>query len=74
MFYIHITDPGYPDPPYPGERRFGPYITKEEALNQAASDASVGMGTSNYKVQRRSRSSPPRVEVSATTNRSARPY
>ena len=44
MFYIHIKDPGYPDPPYPGERRLGPYLTKEEAIDQAISDATVGMG------------------------------
>lgn len=43
-FYIHIDDPGFPDPPWPGQRRFGPYNTVEEALAQAAADAAQGMG------------------------------
>jgi hypothetical protein len=43
-FYIHIADPAYPDAPWPGERRLGPFLTADEALNQAISDASQGFG------------------------------
>jgi len=41
-FYIHIADPGFPEPPWPGERRLGPYNTREEAEAQAVSDAAGG--------------------------------
>lgn len=43
-FYIHIADPGFPDPPWPGFRRLGPFLTQAEALAQAAGDAAQGMG------------------------------
>jgi hypothetical protein len=43
-FYIHIEDPGFPEAPWPGERRLGPFVTEEEALNQAVSDAALGFG------------------------------
>lgn len=41
-FYIHFADPGFPDPPWPGERRLGPFPTPEEAHEQAASDVAHG--------------------------------
>lgn len=41
-YFIHITDPGFPDRPWPGERRFGPY-TLEAAQEQAVSDAAQGI-------------------------------
>lgn len=41
-WYIHIADPGFPEPPWPGERRLGPYPTHEEALAQAVEDAAGG--------------------------------
>ena len=44
-YYIHITDPGFPDHPWPGERRFGPYAELDDAIAQAVSDAAIGMGT-----------------------------
>lgn len=37
-FYIHLADASFDGPPWPGERRLGPYLTVEEAQNQAASD------------------------------------
>lgn len=44
QFYIHIADPGFPDPPWEGQRRLGPFNTKEEAVAQAASDTAMGAG------------------------------
>lgn len=44
-FFIHISDPGFPDPPFPHERRLGPYNTMEEAAAQAVSDTALGFGT-----------------------------
>jgi hypothetical protein len=41
-FYIHMLDPGYPDEPWPGERRLGPYLTLDEASEQAAHDLATG--------------------------------
>lgn len=41
-FYIHIADPSFPEPPWPGERRLGPFPTSDEALEQAISDAAIG--------------------------------
>jgi len=41
-FYVHIKDPGFPDPPWPGERRLGPFLTVEEAHSQAVSDVAQG--------------------------------
>jgi len=43
-FYIHYEDPQFWEPPWPGIRRLGPFLTEQEALNQAASDAAVGAG------------------------------
>lgn len=43
-FYIHIPDPGFPEPPWPGERRLGPFNTAEEAEAQAIDDVARGMG------------------------------
>jgi len=37
-YFIHVRDPGFPDPPWPGERRLGPFLTLEEAEAQATSD------------------------------------
>lgn len=42
MFYLHVRDPQFDDPPYPGERRLGPYTTSREARDQAASDLAIG--------------------------------
>jgi hypothetical protein len=39
QFYIHVDDPSFPDAPWPGVRRLGPYLTLEEAQAQATSDA-----------------------------------
>lgn len=44
-YFIHLEDPGFPDEPWPGVRRLGPYPTSEEAFEQAVSDAAYGMGT-----------------------------
>jgi hypothetical protein len=44
VFFIHLDDPGFPDPPWPGQRRLGPYETAEEAYEQAVSDAASGAG------------------------------
>lgn len=41
-FYIHVVDPGFPDPPWPGERRLGPFLTAEEAEAQAVNDVAHG--------------------------------
>lgn len=41
-FYVHVEDPGFPEPPWPGERRLGPFPTAAEALEQAVSDAALG--------------------------------
>jgi hypothetical protein len=43
-FFIHLEDPGFPEHPWPGQRRLGPYPTSEEAVEQAVSDASLGHG------------------------------
>lgn len=43
-FWIHYADPGFPDPPWPGVRRVGPFNNVEEAKAQAASDAATGQG------------------------------
>lgn len=43
-FFIHLADPGFPNPPFPGARRLGPYNTVEEALAQAVADAAQGAG------------------------------
>lgn len=43
-WYIHVADPGFPEPPWPGERRLGPYLTDTEAIEQAVSDSGYGMG------------------------------
>jgi hypothetical protein len=43
-FYIHLLDPGFPDAPWPGARRLGPYNTAEEAEEQAIDDVARGMG------------------------------
>lgn len=43
-FFIHLDDPGFPEHPWPGQRRLGPYPTSAEALEQAVSDASLGLG------------------------------
>lgn len=42
-YYIHIADPGFPDPPWPGRRRLGPYLTQGEAEDQAIDDLSRGI-------------------------------
>lgn len=39
-----MADPGFPHPPWPGVRRLGPFLTPEEALSQAVSDAAGGHG------------------------------
>lgn len=46
MFYVHIADPTYADPDsdFPFGRRLGPFLTKKEAVAQAASDIAGGMG------------------------------
>lgn len=41
-FFVHLRDPGFPDSPWPGERRLGPFLTSEEAANQAVSDLAGG--------------------------------
>ena len=41
-YFIHIADPGFPETPWPGVRRFGPFNTREEAYNQAVEDVSNG--------------------------------
>lgn len=41
-FFIHLDDPGFPDPPWPFQRRLGPYDTHEEAVRQAVSDLAGG--------------------------------
>lgn len=41
-FFIHIADPGFPEPPWVNERRLGPYDTDEEAANQAVHDLATG--------------------------------
>lgn len=43
-FFVHYYDPGFPNPPWPMQRRIGPFLTHEEAFNQAVSDAAHGMG------------------------------
>lgn len=43
-FYIHLEDPGFPEHPWPGVRRLGPFLSDTEALEQAVSDASLGHG------------------------------
>jgi hypothetical protein len=43
-YYIHLEDPGFPDHPWPGVRRLGPFLTLEEATEQAISDAALGHG------------------------------
>jgi hypothetical protein len=39
--FIHIQDPGFPEPPWPKVRRFGAF-TLDEAHEQAASDIATG--------------------------------
>lgn len=41
-YFIHIADPGFPEPPWPGERRLGPF-SLEAAVEQAVSDAAQGI-------------------------------
>lgn len=43
-YWIHIADPAYGDAPWPGYRRLGPFLTKDEAVAQAVNDAAVGAG------------------------------
>ena len=43
-FYIHIADPQFLDPPWPGVRRLGPFDTQTDALAQAGSDLASGAG------------------------------
>ena len=43
-YYIHYADPGFPDPPWPGERRLGPFPTLAEAQAQAVSNSASGYG------------------------------
>lgn len=43
-FFIHYEDPGFPEQPFPNERRLGPFLTQEEAVAQAVSDAALGIG------------------------------
>jgi hypothetical protein len=43
-YYVHLEDPGFPEHPWPGERRLGPFLSSDEALTQAVSDASLGHG------------------------------
>lgn len=43
-FYIHIHDPQFAEAPWPGQRRFGPYGSDKQALEQAASDVAQGAG------------------------------
>jgi hypothetical protein len=45
LYYIHYADPGFPDPPWPGQRRSGAFLTLEEATAQAVSDAASGFQT-----------------------------
>jgi len=40
-----MADPSFIDPPFPGERRLGPFLTAAEAQNQAASDLAYGLMT-----------------------------
>lgn len=42
VFFIHIADATFSDPPCPGERRLGPFLTVEEAQAQAANDVAHG--------------------------------
>jgi hypothetical protein len=44
-FFIHVADPGFPEGPWPSVRRFGPFLTAEEASNQAVHDLSTGFLT-----------------------------
>jgi len=41
-YFIHYADPGFAEPPWPGQRRQGPYLTVDEAFNQAVSDGAGG--------------------------------
>jgi len=41
MYYIHVRDEHFKIPPWPGERRLGPY-SKEDAETQFAHDQSLG--------------------------------
>lgn len=43
-FFVHLEDPGFPDHPWPGIRRLGPFLTSDEAAAQAISDAASGHG------------------------------
>lgn len=45
--FIHLDDPGFPDEPWPGQRRLGPFNTPEEALAQAVHDAAMGQGVAS---------------------------
>jgi len=42
-YFIHYADPGFPEDPWPGERRSGPY-SKDAALEQAINDVATGYG------------------------------
>lgn len=42
MFYLHIADDGFAEPPWPGERRLGPFETAAEAEAQAVNDVAIG--------------------------------
>ena len=41
-YYIHIADPGFPEPPYPGVRRIGPIEDLEAVKAQAVEDMASG--------------------------------
>ncbi len=44
-FYVHVADPGFAEAPWPGAKRHGPFLTVEEAVAQATSDAAGGYAT-----------------------------
>jgi hypothetical protein len=45
-YFIHLADPSFPEGPWPGERRLGPFNSQKEAAAQAANDIAIGMGES----------------------------
>jgi hypothetical protein len=41
-YYVHVEDPGFPEEPWPGERRLGPYDDEDAAYEQAVDEAAYG--------------------------------
>lgn len=79
-FFVHLTDPGFPEPPWPGERRLGPFDTPEEAEAQAVSDIAYGGGegivgvySESESERRREASHPEDVGSALAADREARP-